>query len=111
VVIVPAIVALPLSFWRGYVYERRWGFSTQDVRGWLADRAKALAVAVALTSMTVLALVALARALPRAWPLVAASAAAAVVLVPGSLAPVVLEPLFHRLPPRADPDPAGDPLD
>ena len=108
VVAVPAVVALPLSFWRGYVYERRWGFSTQGVRGWLADRAKALAVAVVLTSVTVLALVALARALPRAWPLVAAPAAAALVLVLGSLAPVVLEPLFNRFAPLADPELAGE---
>src|SRR5690349_12186018 len=34
VVAVAGLVRLPLAFWRGYVYERRWGFSTQSLRGW-----------------------------------------------------------------------------
>jgi len=98
---VVSVAALPLAFWR-YLYERRWGFSTQGLRGWLADRVKALAVAVVLTSVAVLALVALARALPRAWPLVAAPAAAVLVLALGTLAPVLLEPLFNRFAPLGD---------
>ena len=51
---VVSVAALPLAFWR-YLYERGWGFSTQGLRGWLADRVKALAVAVVLTSLPVLA--------------------------------------------------------
>ena len=33
------LLRLPLSFWRGHVRERRWGFSTQTAGGWLLDRA------------------------------------------------------------------------
>ena len=36
------VVTLPLHLWTGHVRERRWGFSTQSVGGWLADRGKAL---------------------------------------------------------------------
>ncbi|HEX6702662.1 MAG TPA: M48 family metalloprotease [Gaiellaceae bacterium] len=96
VVLLLAVLRLPLSFWRGYVYERRWGFSTQTLRGWLVDRAKALAVSVALTPAALLGLVAVARWLPRTWPLVAAPGAALLVLALGVLAPVLLEPLFNR---------------
>jgi len=99
---VGALVRLPLGFWRGYVYERRWGFSTQRPREWAVDRAKGLAVAVVLTTLPVLALVALVRALPRSWPLVAAPAAAGFVLVLGLLAPLVLEPVFNRFGPLGD---------
>src|ERR687886_1837540 len=37
VVAVSAVARLPLSFWYGHVWERRWGFSTQSVPGWLGD--------------------------------------------------------------------------
>jgi Zn-dependent protease with chaperone function len=108
VVGVAALVRLPLAFWRGYVYERRWGFSTQSLRGWMVDRAKGLALAVVLTALPVLALVAVARAFPRAWPLVAAPGAALFVLVLGLLAPLVLEPVFNRFAPLSDEELAAE---
>jgi STE24 endopeptidase len=108
VLLLLAVLRLPLSFWRGYVYERRWGFSTQTFRGWLVDRAKALAVSVALTSAALLGLVAVARWLPRTWPLVAAPGAALLVLALGLLAPVLLEPLFNRFARLADPELAAE---
>jgi STE24 endopeptidase len=107
VVAASALVRLPLSFWRGYVWDRRWGFSTQGAWGWLGDRAKSVAVTLALTGGAVLGLVGLARWLPSAWPLVAAPAAALLVLLLGFAAPVVLEPLFNRFAPLADEELAG----
>ncbi|HMC36827.1 MAG TPA: hypothetical protein VKK30_03055, partial [Actinomycetota bacterium] len=68
------VLRVPLSFWRGYVHEKRWGFSTQSVRGWLIDRLKGFAVGLVLTSGTLLGLVALVRTLPKAWPAVVAPA-------------------------------------
>jgi len=35
------LLRLPLSFWRGHLRERRWGFSTQTAGGWLLDRRRA----------------------------------------------------------------------
>src|ERR671938_785356 len=99
---VSTLVRLPLSFWRGFLRERRWGFSTQTARGWLLDRAKGLVVALVLTSGALLGLAGLARWLPRTWPLVAAPAAALLVLVVGFAAPLVLEPLFNRFAPLRD---------
>jgi len=90
------LLRLPLSFWRGHVRERRWGFSTQATRGWWLDRTKIFAVVAALTAIAVLAFVALARALPGAWPAAAAPGAALLVLALGFAAPVLLEPLFNR---------------
>src|SRR2546421_9475850 len=49
VVAVAALVRLPLAFWRGYVYERRWGVSTQSLRGWGVDPAEGAALAGGLT--------------------------------------------------------------
>ena len=102
VLVVSALVRLPLSFWRGYVHEHRFGLSTQTVRGWLADRAKGVAVGAVVTSVAMVGLVGLARATPRWWPVAAAAAGAAFVLVLGFVAPVVLEPIFNRFRPLAD---------
>jgi STE24 endopeptidase len=95
-------VTLPLSVWAGFVRERRWGFSTQRASGFAADRAKAFAVGLVLSSVAFLGLVGSARLLPRAWPVVAALAGAALVLALGVLAPLLVEPLFNRFRPLED---------
>jgi STE24 endopeptidase len=102
VLAVLTLLRFPLSFWRGHVRERRWGFSTQTARGWLYDRAKGFAVAAVITAVAVLAFIALARALPGAWPAAAAPGAALLVLALGFAAPIVLEPLFNRFRPLGD---------
>ncbi len=102
------LVRLPVGLWSGYLRERRWGFSTQTLRGWVADRVKALAVGVVLTVPLLLGLLALARGLPRAWPAPAAGGAALAILLVGFVAPVVLEPLFNRFAPLVDAELAGD---
>jgi STE24 endopeptidase len=98
----PAVARLPISFWAGYRRERRWGFSTQRARGWLADRAKGLAVGLVLTVPLLVGLVGLARALPELWPVPAAAAAAFAVLLVAFVAPVVIEPRFNRFAPLED---------
>lgn len=108
VLVVGAVLRLPLSFWHGYLHERRWGFSTQSVRGWLVDRAKGLGVSVAITSLALLALVDTAAWLPRTWPLLAAPGAALLVAALSLLGPVLLEPLFHRFRPLEDESLAGE---
>ena len=91
-----SVVRTPLAFWRGWWRERTWGFSTQGAGGWLADRAKGLAVSIVLGAGAWAAAVALARALPGWWALPAGVALALAVLFLSFVAPVVLEPLFNR---------------
>ena len=87
---------LPTSFWRGYVQEQRFGFSTQSPAGWAIDLLKSETVAVILLAAFWVGLVGLARWLPSAWPAVAAAVVAAFVFLLSFVAPVVLEPLFNR---------------
>jgi STE24 endopeptidase len=101
VVLATMLAGLGLSIWR-FRHERRWGFSTQTVGGWIADRVKTLAIGIALTSIAFLGLVGAARAFPRWWPLVAALGAAALVALLTFVAPVVLEPVFNRFRPLQD---------
>jgi STE24 endopeptidase len=97
-----SVVRTPLAFWRGWVRERRWGFSTQGAGGWLRDRAKGLAVSIVLGAGAWAAAVALARALPGWWAVPAAAALALALLLLSFVAPVVLEPLFNRFRPLED---------
>src|SRR5438132_11596128 len=68
VVAAGAVVRSPVAFWRGYVHEHPWGFSTQGLGGWLFDWTKGLAVQVVLTAIVLLGLVELAAAAHGAWP-------------------------------------------
>ncbi|MGH2921028.1 MAG: M48 family peptidase, partial [Gaiellaceae bacterium] len=101
------LARLPLAVWR-FRHERRWGFSTQSVGGWLADRAKALAIGILLTGAAFTGLVGAARAFPDWWPVVAALGAAALVALLTFIAPVVLEPVFNRFRPLDDDRLAGE---
>jgi STE24 endopeptidase len=107
VLVIQAVLLFPASLWR-YRREREWGFSTQTARAWILDRAKALAIAAAITCLALLGLVASARLWPTWWPLVAAAGAALFVLFLGFIAPVVLEPVFNRFRPLVDEELADD---
>jgi STE24 endopeptidase len=97
-----ALVRLPLSAWRGWAYERRWGFSTQRLRSWLWDVVKGLAVGAVVTGIGLVALIGSARAWPGWWPLVAAPGAAMLALVLSLFAPLLFERLFNRFWPLPD---------
>jgi STE24 endopeptidase len=103
-----AVVRLPVSFWRGYLHERAWGFSTQSVAGWFGDWAKAFGVSVVISALVLTGLLALIRLFPRVWPALATVAGAAVVVLLTYLAPVIFEPLFNRFEPLEDRELASD---
>jgi STE24 endopeptidase len=108
VALVGSLVATPLAFWRGYLHERRWGFSTQTLGGWMWDRAKGVAIGVALTVIPMFGLIASVHLFPSWWPVAAALGGAAIVFVVSFLAPVLLEPVFNRFAPLRDDLLAGD---
>jgi STE24 endopeptidase len=95
------VVALPVALWRRN-RDRRFGLTDQRLSSWCLDRAKALAVEVVLGAGALAGLVALVHAFPRAWPVVAAAAAAGLVVLLSFVAPVVLEPIFNRFEPLPD---------
>jgi STE24 endopeptidase len=101
------LVRLPLAFWRGFVRERRWGFSTQTAGAWALDHVKGFVVGVVLTSAALLALIGSTHLFPSWWPLVAVLGACLLVLLLVFVAPVVLEPVFNRFRPLEDRELAG----
>jgi len=96
------ILGLPLAFFAGYVREHRWGFSTQTPAGWLTDQVKGFGVGLVLGWIGLaLLLLVMARFGPWWW-LVAGLGMALVGVVMSTLAPVIIDPIFHRYKPITD---------
>jgi STE24 endopeptidase len=98
------IVSFPLSIYRGYLLERRYGLSRETFAVWLRDHLKASLIGL-LFSLIAAAAVYTAIGLSPAWWWVGAAvmgALAAVLLT--IILPTVLLPLFYRLEPLDRPD-------
>jgi STE24 endopeptidase len=93
------ILSLPLSFYRGYVHEHKWNFSTQRVKGWLSDQAKSFSVGLVMTWLVFALLLWIMPHFPRTWWLIAGLAMALVSVIMATLFPVVILPIFHRYTP------------
>jgi STE24 endopeptidase len=102
IVAVAAAVRTPLAWWRGYVRERRWKFSTQTLGAWFRDRVKAVGLNILLTAPLLLGLVGLARAVTGWWALPAVAGTALLAFVFSFLAPVVVAPIFNSYAPLRD---------
>lgn len=92
--VVGRLATLPISAY-GEVVRHRYGLSTRGWGLWLRDVVVATAIDAALTALTLLLLVWLARRAPRVWWAVAAAGAAVLVVVGSFLWPVVREPAFN----------------
>ncbi|THJ12609.1 M48 family metallopeptidase [Nocardioides sp.] len=75
------------------------GLAAGSWTAWSIDLAKGELVAIASTSIALVALVGCARRWPRAWPAVAGAGLAALVVVGSFGYPLVVEPLFNRFEP------------
>jgi STE24 endopeptidase len=83
--------------------QRAWGLTHWPVTEWLANFAKARAVAAGMGAVVLLALYLLLRFFPRSWWALAAAGGALLGILYAFLAPVLLDPLFHTFHPLEDP--------
>ena len=93
------VIGLPLSFYSGFVLERRYGLSTERFRSWALDQVKAFAISVVLGGGAATLVFWLMRLSPERWWLSAGILFALVIVVLTNLAPVVLLPLFYSVQP------------
>jgi STE24 endopeptidase len=91
--------ALPLGFYGRFVLERRYGLSTQPIRSWLADQAKALAVGVVLGTLAGAIVYFFIGRFPHRWWLPTSAVFALLIVGLAKLAPLVLLPLFYSIRP------------
>lgn len=93
-----ALIQLPFDLAR-FFHDRSFGLVTQRVSGLLVDIGKGLGFQGAVSAAAAVGFFALARALPRGWPLAAAAAAAALTVLLTFAWPLLYEPLFNRFTP------------
>src|SRR6266850_4594680 len=94
-------LGLPITLVRGYWLPRRFGLLHQPLRGWLADRLKAMLIGGAL-GLAAVELVYTLLELTPLWWLVAAAVFFAAQVALTAVLPVWIVPLFYRLVPLAD---------
>jgi Zn-dependent protease with chaperone function len=93
--------AIPLFFYRTFFLERHYGLSSESLRGWIRDYAKASALGLALALAGVEIIYALLRDAPSWWWLLASGIFAAVMALMAKIAPIVLLPMFYKFTPLA----------
>lgn len=89
-------LALPLSFYEGFLLEHRYGLSRQDARGWFYDELKKGAVAFVVVLVLLEMLYIFIGHSPRRWWLWAAGLWFFISVVLARLAPQLLLPLFFK---------------
>ena len=97
--VILALVALPLSYVRGFVVQHDWGLSTQDLGGWLSDQTRSLLVTAVTLAVAALAFFAVVRWRPTSWWLWGWAAFTLLTLLLTYLYPVVIAPLFFKFTP------------
>jgi STE24 endopeptidase len=97
-----SLLELPLSYYSGYVLPHRFGQSNLDLRGWIIDQVKGLAISAPL-GLLVLELVYLALRLTGGWwwAWTAAGMLVFSVLL-SNLAPILIMPLFNKFVPLGE---------
>jgi len=95
------LLTLPFALWSRQ--ERLdYGLTRQSVGGYLRDLAVGFSVDSLATGVVLLVLVGSARRWRRAWPAVAGTVLAALVMLGSFVYPVLVEPLFNRFDPLPD---------
>lgn len=94
-------ISTPFSAWRQLRYDRRFGFSTQDAKGFLVDFVKGLPIGYAIILLIMAPLWAVVRATP-SWWLFGWGVFSFFFVGIGILFPIVIAPLFNKYTPMED---------
>ena len=99
--VLDTIVATPFAAWRELSYDKRWGFSTQTVKGFILDMVKGAPLGIALFLLLFAPLWAVIRATDLWWVL-GWGVFAFLQVALGILFPIVIFPLFNKYTPLED---------
>jgi STE24 endopeptidase len=97
------IALLPISFYKGFILERRYGLATQTAGHWLKDYLKAVIIGVVFAEVGAEFVYYTIRGWPDWWWAVSGLGYAVVTVALVNLAPVLILPLFFRFKPLDNP--------
>ncbi|CAA7601429.1 Ste24 endopeptidase [Acididesulfobacillus acetoxydans] len=101
--LVLTLLNLPLTFYNSYVWQHRWGFSTESLPAWWSDYFKSTALDFLLSAAAVLIVFWVLNRWPRTWWLFGAILFGLWLIVQDVLWPVVVAPLFNHFRPVDNP--------
>lgn len=93
------VIGSPLALYTDYLREKHYGLLTQDLGGFLADRAKTVVIGCIVGAIFMMILYGVLRRAPRMWWAWLSGVAIAFVIFSVAVAPVVIQPLFNKFTP------------
>jgi len=97
-----SLMSFPLTWYRSYYRETRYGLLHQSFADWLVDQAKGLAIMLVIVPLLLVVLYAVVRRTPRTWWLWGWLIVVAFSVVGMAVGPVFLSPLFNKFTPVQD---------
>jgi len=98
-IVLLTLLTLPLALYQGWWREHAYGLSNLSLAGFLAERAKSLALAVLLGAPLLATIIAAARRSAGRWWLPATAISVMFLLFVSFIAPVFITPVFNRFQP------------
>ena len=99
---IEGLLNAPLSYYSGFVLPHRYEMSTQSLKDWLLDQLKGLAVAAPIGLLVLELIYLFLRNHPENWWLWAAGFLLVFSVILGTLAPVLIMPLFNKYVPLSE---------
>jgi len=90
------LILLPLSYYRGYVVEHRFGLSNQTISMWFMDYLKENIISLTITSLAMTGIYALMVYMPQYWWIVSSVVLAVFIIILSYLYPILIDPLFYN---------------
>ena len=100
--IIPAIISAPISYYSEFVLGRRFGLSTQSFKSWAVDKMKSGLLTLALGLIMIIFIYWMLEIAPQLWWVWSGCFLVLLVIVIARLTPTLLIPIFYKLEPLQD---------